>query len=682
MSADIYDGFELWDAKDDEWSAALSLTVHVEDLRFELKCDGQQPMRWLALSAAQRYLQRQPHGRLRRTEGSVYGGSVPPSEVVDAQGRPLDPAQLIGDAFRSGDSATVRLVATHEPCKAWRPARALQQCGFALPHASAFEEEAFYHKGQSPSAWRRTHEAREALLTHRYQSAVPNPGARHGAMGGAAAGPGAAGAALTRHGYFARTDEDKARVRVRLWDEAAMATEELHNARKSEGQELKDNVHAADFRLMMRNQQLFYNTFQLMDEAERAAGVRLVVSDALGKIALPSLGADEEDALRNALAQHLPALSVIFKYYCSFSRGGNVSTVGGSTATMSFVEFQAFARHCGIFRGQQKLKEGFEKADEDEDSAAKRSLNPLARKPEHELLRFEFLECVISLARECYPEGSLASALASTCGKHIVPKCDAIIKEDNLVRSCLANQQVQVLLDEACDHMRAVFQHYSRSGHAKEAAYADQYYDQHRRQSAAADRFAATEERHIIGFSNAMDIVEFTALLRDAALIGAPAPPSEALEDLGAETRWSSRPTTADISTGYKTGSSAMMDDDRAAPFHASVGADRLRQANLTDQEVRVAFSCAQGDNDEELWELDQLDFCEFCEALVRIALAKYEDPRITLVEKVRFVVEAVTRMNKGSAREVFMAGAQKLLPVIWFMPGNKGKQQGLKQPA
>ena len=142
------------------------------------------------------------------------------------------------------------------------------------------------------------------------------------------------------------TDEDKARVRVRLWDEAAMATEELHNARKSEGQELKDNVHAADFRLMMRNQQLFYNTFQLMDEAERAAGVRLVVSDALGKIALPSLGADEEDALRNALAQHLPALSVIFKYYCSFSRGGNVSTVGGSTATMSFVEFQAFFLAC------------------------------------------------------------------------------------------------------------------------------------------------------------------------------------------------------------------------------------------------------------------------------------------------------------------------------------------------
>jgi hypothetical protein len=659
MSADIYDGFELWDAKeDDEWSAALSLTVHVEDLRFELKCDGQQPMRWLALSAAQRYLQRQPHGRLRRTEGSVYGGCVPPSEVVDAQGRPLDPAKLIGDAFRSGDSATVRLVATHEPRKAWRPARALQQCGFALPHASAFEEEAFYHKGQSPSAWRRTHEAREALLTQRYQSAVPQPGARH-AMGG-----GAAAAALTRHGYFARTDEDKARVRVRLWDEAAMATEELHNARKSEGQKLKDNVHAADFRLMMRNQQLFHNTFQLMDEAERAAGVRLVLQRALGKIALPSMGADEADALRDALAQHLPALNVIFKYYCAFSRGGNVSAVGGSTATMSFVEFQAFARHCGIFRGHATLKEGFDKADED--TATKR--DPLARNPEHELLRFEFLECVISLARVCYPEGSLASALASTCGKHIVPKCDAIIKEDNMVRSCLANQQVQVLLDEACDHMRAVFQHYSRSGHAKEAANADHYYDQHRRQSAAADLFDAKEERHF-GFSNAMDIVEFTALLRDAVLIGAPAP-SEALEDLGAR---------ADISTGYKTGVSAMMDDP-AVPFHASVGADRLRQANLTDQEVRVAFSCAQGDNDEELWELDQLDFCEFCEALVRIALAKYEDPRITTVEKVRFVVEAVTRMNKGSAREVFMAGAQKLLPVIWFMPGNKGKQQ--KQPA
>ena len=70
----------------------------------------------------------------------------------------------------------------------------------------------------------------------------------------------------------------------------------------------------------------------------------------------------------------------------------------------------------------------------------------------------------------------------------------------------------------------------------------------------------------------------------------------------------------------------------------------------LTFQDVRLAFAQAQGDQETKIEDLEQLLFCEFVEALARVALTKWRSrTEITERDKIKFAVQAII----GLVREI-----------------------------
>ena len=75
-------------------------------------------------------------------------------------------------------------------------------------------------------------------------------------------------------------------------------------------------------------------------------------------------------------------------------------------------------------------------------------------------------------------------------------------------------------------------------------------------------------------------------------------------------------------------------------------------QKGLTFQDVRLAFAQAQGDHETKVEDLEQLLFCEFVEALARVALAKWHDrAEITDRDKIKFAMQAILGLTREIKR-------------------------------
>ena len=77
---------------------------------------------------------------------------------------------------------------------------------------------------------------------------------------------------------------------------------------------------------------------------------------------------------------------------------------------------------------------------------------------------------------------------------------------------------------------------------------------------------------------------------------------------------------------------------------------DRSNISNtLTKFEGRVCFAQSQKDSDEETKTLEELVFPEFCEAIARVADAKWESPELSFVQKVKLAIDSILRTKASN---------------------------------
>eukprot|EP00936_MAST-01D_sp_MAST-1D-sp1_P000620 g620.t1 len=386
----------------------------------------------------------------------------------------------------------------------------------------------------------------------------------------------------------------------------------------------------AEFKAQMSNQGTFHNMLQLMDDRDQRTEIEIAVDYDLARtnldMVLQDLVKNSYDRnelisrIRDVFVEYMPALNDIFRYYCGYSGSRHCTAkTGFGTATMSRLELTSWANSCGLVdlsRDSEMLARIFVKTN-DETYSNDRIANAL--NPDGEFLRFEFLECLVRLSMELYngcrskfeTEKEPDKALKLMLDDHIIPH----LRENLLgepVRRALQKHDVQEMLQTNYAKLLFVYQHY-----------------------ASMDmRLATPHARPTMSFE------EFLKLSRDSGLLQ----PETSL------TASSSGPTS-------RQGVPAAVAESQRKP---SVLARRLSQrrrssvnkdpTGLTFQDVRLAFAQAQGDQETKIEDLEQLLFCEFVEALARVALTKWRNrTEITERDKIKFAVQAII----GLVREI-----------------------------
>jgi len=432
---------------------------------------------------------------------------------------------------------------------------------------------------------------------------------------------------------------------------------------------MSEKLLATKFRLLMTedNMGIYANTYGTVTDQEQEALVAAAVEEEFNLMhldkALSAYGItnlkDQERELnftKKIVCQVYPSLIEIFKFYCGFGSGD-------STATMSNSEFTHFVRGVGLFAAgdHRVLSDIFYEVNREdlggEDTAQKQS------NPDDELLRFEFIESLVRLAmnkynireegvkRDLNPWGGgiktfkpgkigvedwlvdrneydvMSAATAWLFREHILPKVDSQL-ELNPLREGLREDKVQACFQQHIRSLERVYQYYATRGReAQRESTRKLHGEEHWRLATFAVEYGGGQDRPT------MNLYEFGELMRDSGLAGGKkqkdpsdtadeAPPKNMLDNL------------------FKSPF-----DEHGRPKQKGKGTFVVNE--LTAQEARACFAGAQADTDSRPDELNEMVFSEFIEALARVALAKWEDPRIQFKDKVLLAVESVSRLEK-----------------------------------
>jgi hypothetical protein len=88
---------------------------------------------------------------------------------------------------------------------------------------------------------------------------------------------------------------------------------------------------------------------------------------------------------------------------------------------------------------------------------------------------------------------------------------------------------------------------------------------------------------------------------------------------------------------------------------------------DLTDMEIRQAFSCSQADDEEGLDETSELVFAEFVESVARVATLKWETQSMSFIAKVQLALESIC----GIADSIAIERKKQLMPEVdWEQVG------------
>lgn len=121
---------------------------------------------------------------------------------------------------------------------------------------------------------------------------------------------------------------------------------------------------------------------------------------------------------------------------------------------------------------------------------------------------------------------------------------------------------------------------------------------------------------------------------------------------------------------------SAMLNDAITDKGNAYKKVNRSSHTNndtneLTPREGSLCFSQAQQDSDETVEDLSELVFPEFCEALARVAVAKWESDAMPFKDKVALAIESMVHLERKLIRHKLNAMHKR----------DKKKKKGYKRP-
>jgi hypothetical protein len=297
----------------------------------------------------------------------------------------------------------------------------------------------------------------------------------------------------------------------------------------------------------------------------------------------------ERDECQAVFKQHLNLLSKAFRYYCGVSGGdGGGQGLGAGTATMNHSEFVAFISRCKLMpklEDRALVDDVFLKSDSGQGAEC--------GDVEHELLRHEFMEGLLRMGLEKFPEATESVALQQIMEQYIVPQCSPLL--DDPVKALYSEGTTQMKFIDNAKKLLLVYNRYSsKDGDGETTA----------------------------GGRPTMNMKEFFELMMDSALLD-----------------------------GYHAADAdGVAVEGRARSVSAS-----SNTTELTTKEARMAFAQAQGDMDEMSTELDELVYSEFLEAVIRIALAKWEGDGIPNQVKIDLAIKSITtlaRFNYRSAKK------------------------------
>jgi hypothetical protein len=96
---------------------------------------------------------------------------------------------------------------------------------------------------------------------------------------------------------------------------------------------------------------------------------------------------------------------------------------------------------------------------------------------------------------------------------------------------------------------------------------------------------------------------------------------------------------------------SALLNNDRPPASQGPTSQSGVRPNELTPREGRLCFAQSQQDQDTTYEDLAELVFPEFCEALARVAIAKWDGQGMSFNDKIALAIKSMVRVEKSILR-------------------------------
>jgi len=139
----------------------------------------------------------------------------------------------------------------------------------------------------------------------------------------------------------------------------------------------------------------------LMTAEETLEMKRALIDEEFDRMDLHKFEGEKEEVeeIKDIFCKEITHLNDIFRYYSGYGHGDNASAVGGNTAAMSLMEFEHFVMQCEVWRGGLSHHQIFTQVFKDANKEFSSNAMEDQDNPDGQLLRFEFFECLIRLAK-------------------------------------------------------------------------------------------------------------------------------------------------------------------------------------------------------------------------------------------------------------------------------------------
>jgi hypothetical protein len=533
----------------------------------EIKCcDGNQLVKWLALTVSQRIAgqkasgARRSHEHFNRTRGFIVPGEVVHyDEDQDGYGAVIDPKCQIKDVFKPGMNRCF----VHLGPKFGRdclPKQEISAFGVPKTYLSPFAQRAFYSITSST---------------------------------------------------LQKYDALKERVEKKEEEENSLVTRWEVQRASGKKQMTQEDVEASKFKAVMSDQSGFGASKDT--HIDDIVALALVVDSAFQQMSMCRLGqitAADQTALKVTVVKWLDMIDNVFKFYSGMG-------ADAGTATMSKIEFSHFIVGSKLFKDtsriQQHIDECFKAANSEVGLAAKGE-NSGADNPDEELMRFEFLECLIRLSQIRYsPAGiqaeekaqkgansaaameaklnalrsgrSMGATDSFDCELPMHETFEKVMSEfvkpsfeakstDSEVAQGLRSPEAQALFASQFDLLMVVYKHYACIDSEQDASVAAR--DAFGLEQEAPAAAAAAAVAAVAVARPSMNLQEFQHMIQDAGLS------MTELDRTRVATRKKQR-QDLDRRRRYARGN-----------FEEPEEVDDSVSHDLTDTEIRQAFSCSQ----------------------------------------------------------------------------------------
>jgi hypothetical protein len=471
-------------------------------------------------------------------------------------------------------------------------------------------------------------------------------------------------------------DALKERVEKKVEEQQALVSRyELAYLQKKRA--TQEDVDANKYRRTMATQSAFDGGNGL-DGGVRAVALELMAVsnavdasfDQMSMCRLSQIKSAEKQELKKVVVHWMSLVDNVFKFYSGLGQESG-------TATMSKSEFAHFITGVNIFkdtvRVQAHIDLCFAQAN-CEDGLAGKDIGDDTN-PDDELLRYEFIECLVRLSQvRCSRAGEELEAIAENgvhsqeiyearlnairkgqstindgkahaemfvCDLPMHQTLERIMSEfvkpafdakstDNEVAQGLRAPDAQALFASNFDLLMVVYKHYACMESIDTRSNAIGPCDDESLDLEAAKHGSCQAKRRGSKRETAarptMNLKEFQQLIQDSGL-------SMSGADRGRKTMQKRRREKEERRRRYARG-------NFNEPEESSE--EQVLSNDLTDTEIRIAFSCAQADEDESVTDASELVFAEFVESVARVATLKWETKGMRFIEKVQLALESI----------------------------------------